>query len=131
LLDEIFGKMIESNLFLMDVTLERMVSEVSGTQILRWITNSGVLVEYGMLVGLKWLHRLLLFCEDIIDRDNLYPLFHKKVKTYSVNDHVTFRKIVREIIKREEKAIDSRDPYQERTLGALMDIVKYSSLSPR
>lgn len=127
LLEEIYGKMVESNLLLMDVTPRKMCARAQQTY---WITNSGVLVEYGMLKGLRYLHRLLLFCEDTINLDNLYPLFHKKVKTYSVDNHVAFRKMVREIIKKQEKAIDSRDTYQERMVGALMDIVRHSSLSP-
>lgn len=63
------------------------------------VINSGVLIEYGILVGSKKLRELYLFCDESIDRSEISPIFHgRDILPFSRNNQTEFKQIIDEII---------------------------------
>lgn len=58
----------DANLVLMNIT-PNVMSE-------QYFVNSGVLIEYGIVVGLGEKEKLSMFCDQTIERQRLSPIFH-------------------------------------------------------
>lgn len=102
LLDKVYREMDESHLILMDLTMKKINPE--------WYANSGVLIEYGLLVGIKSLEYVYMFCEEATDRDHLPPLIPRtEVKSYSTNDRDGLKKRIREAIEKFEREAPERE----------------------
>ena len=65
------------------------------------MVNPGVLIEYGILVGLEELYKLSLFCDQSFNRQRLSPLFHgRDIQAFIADDEGTQLKgLVRPILE--------------------------------
>jgi hypothetical protein len=77
-----------------------------GSRRTEWVTNQGVLIEYGIIVGLGWLHKLCIYCEESVSRTHIHPTFHKGIDRYSISDLETLKGKLRIIIREKEKVIE-------------------------
>lgn len=87
----------------MDATPEQLTNTNGQTV---WMTNQGVLIEYGILAGFNLLNQLCIFCEDQVSRTNIHPAIHKPVDNYSQNDLASFQDDLRSIISSREKMLE-------------------------
>lgn len=105
-LKRMFECLMDSHIVFMEVTpIEYTTESVKK----HWMTNQGVLIEYGAIMALEYLRdRLKLFCESSVERNRLHPYFLKTVDLYSednvndVNDPKSLRNMVIEEIKKFE-----------------------------
>ena len=104
LMNRIESAILQSGLILMDVTPEQ-VTVGDGN---RWVTNQGVLIEYGLIQGFGWIHKLCVFCEARVNREHIHPAIHKSVDQYSIADLATFKENVRTIIRVRERRIEEQ-----------------------
>lgn len=105
-LKRMFECLMDCHLIFMDVTPIECTSEGIKNH---WMTNQGVLIEYGAIMTLEYLRdRLKLFCESSVERNRLHPYFLKTADSYSeknindVNNPKSLRNMVIEKIKRFE-----------------------------
>jgi hypothetical protein len=104
LLDRIKYGIIRSHLIIMEATPDAF--RPVGSRRTEWVTNQGVLIEYGIIVGLDWLNKLCIYCEESVSRKHIHPTFHKAIDTYSISDLETFKKKLRIIIREREQVIE-------------------------
>ena len=83
-LRRMFECLVEAHLIIMDVTpTEYTYQTPKGTET-SWLTNQGVLIEYGAIMASEHLiDRLKLFSESSVKRKTLHPYFLKTVDVYS------------------------------------------------
>jgi hypothetical protein len=94
----------------MDLTMEHLDDH--------WYANSGVLIEYGLLVGRKSLKYVFMFCEESTDRDRLPPLIPRtEVTTYSPEDRDGLKKLIRGAIEQFKR----ESPERERRIAKMAD----------
>jgi len=116
-LDRMISYVKYADLILMDVTPHTFLSE---EEKYKYMTNQGVLIEYGAIVARedrKW--RLKLFCEDSIERKHLHPYILKTVDTYNRKDMQSLRNKISKVIKEHKEEIFEKQRIQERQLQAL------------
>ena len=104
LLDRIKSNIIVSHLILMDVTPEELRT-VDSSQT-KWVTNEGVLIEYGIIVAFDWLYKLCVYCDAQVDRDHIHPAFHKPIDPYTVDDIEAFKQTLKIVIRNREQSIE-------------------------
>jgi hypothetical protein len=103
LLDKILHLLMESEMIVMDVTPYRCSKR-------HWQANPGVLIEYGIIVGIKKTDATFLFIDESVPVDVVHPFIkHKEIIKYSPN---RYRKLV-DIIKTK---IDYRIKYALKTI---------------
>lgn len=77
---EKISKIKEADLVIMNIT----PLEIDG----QFFVNSGVLIEYGILVGLDELNKLSIFCEERYPLETLSPLFHgRDIQSFATDDN--------------------------------------------
>lgn len=102
LLDKVFRELNTSHLVLMDLTMNQCTDE--------FYANSGVLVEYGLLIAMKSLEYIFMFCEESTDRDRLPPLIPRtEVTPYSTDDREVFKEMIRKAIEQFEREAPERE----------------------
>lgn len=111
-LKEMFEHLRDSDLIFMDVTSIGYTVETTEGVENYWMTNQGVLIEYGAIMALEYLmNSIELFCESAVKLERLHPYFLKKVNHYSeekvndIDDPKSLRNMVMEVIKNFENRI--------------------------
>ncbi len=96
----------------MDVTPARVLGRRRRVE---HVTNSGVLIEYGVLAShTAYAENLRLFCEDSVRRSELHPYFLKTVHSYSRKSMMdeenpqSLKSMVRAMIEEFEKQLPER-----------------------
>lgn len=118
LLDKVYREMDSSHLILMDLTMVKKDD--------KWYANSGVLIEYGLLVGIKSLEYVFMFCEESTDRDRFPPLIPRtEVNSYSTDDRDGFKKLIRQAIERFEREAPERERRIMGIVNASRTLVRY------
>ena len=127
-LKRMFEYLQDSHLIFMDITPIEYASEGVDKY---WLTNQGVLIEYGAIMGLEHLRdSLKLFCESSVKRNRLHAYFLKTADKYSetnvddVNDPKSLRNIVIKIIKEFESRLDGEYLVQKKDSSAYKDVLK-------
>ena len=70
----------DANLVLMNITPRTLSGE--------YVVNSGVLIEYGIVIGLNEKNKLSLFCDAQNERQRLSPIFHgHDIQAFRKDDH--------------------------------------------
>lgn len=112
-LKRMFESLRDAHIILMDVTPLQYTFETLEPIEKDWITNQGVLIEYGAIMATEslWDH-LKLFCESAVERSQLHPYFLKTVDQYSekdvdnIDDPKSLKNMVINIIKKFEDRMD-------------------------
>jgi len=91
LLDEILAKLSNSDLIVMDITMDKVGDD-------NWVLNYGVWAEYSMWAAMKRLSAISVFAEESCPLEKLHPFVHKKVTTYSLNNLGKLKKDIQEAI---------------------------------
>ena len=127
-LKRMFECLQDSHLIFMDITPIEYTSEGVDKY---WMTNMGVLIEYGAIMGLGYLGASLkLFCESSVKRNRLHAYFLKTVDKYSetnvddVNDPKSLRNIVLAIIKEFEKRLHDEYLVLKKDSSAYNNVLK-------
>jgi hypothetical protein len=124
-LNRMIGYIEYADLILMDVTPHIFPSE---EEKYRYITNQGVLIEYGVAISREdrsW--RLKLFCEDRVERKHLHPYILKTVDTYNPKKLESLKNKVIKVIKEHKEKILEKQRVQERQLQAFQTLYLKSS----
>lgn len=116
-LERMINYVESADLILMDVTPHTFPSE---DEKYRYMTNQGVLIEYGV-IGSKedrmW--RLKLFCEDQVVLNRLHPYILKTVDTYSREKLDLLKNAIIQVINDHKNEIFQRQRTQEQQLIGL------------
>ena len=127
--EDMLKRMLEclmgSDVVFMDVTPIEYTTENSKKY---WITNQGVLIEYGAIMALEYVRDgLKLFSESSIERNRLHPYFLKTTDLYSeknVND-ATNPKSLKNMVIKKIKELENRIPEERRILKKSLIAFKY------
>ena len=107
----------KANFVLMNITPRTLSDE--------YVVNSGVLIEYGIVIGLNETGKLSLFCDTQNDRTRLSPVFHgHDIQAFGKDDHgLQLKTMVKNILTLHIRTIVEKSRQMDQSYKTAQDYI--------